>query len=109
VRAAQPATDFVFGVSVFNADGVCCFGTNTEIENMSSERLEGDGEVTFAIDHLDLVEGTYTLDVAVHRRDGAPYDYHRQLYTFRVKSRTQDIGIFRPAHRWTFSSNIRFK
>jgi ABC-type polysaccharide/polyol phosphate transport system ATPase subunit len=109
VRAAQPATDFVFGVSVFNADGVCCFGTNTDIENKSSERIEGDGEVTFAIDHLDLVEGTYTLDVAVHRRDGAPYDYHRQLYRFRVKSRTREVGVFRPAHRWTFSTNIRFK
>jgi len=109
VRAAQPATDFVFGVSVFNTDGVCCFGTNTDIENMTSERIEGDAQATFAIDRLDLVDGTYKLDVAVHRRDGAPYDYHRQLYTFRVKSRTHDVGIFRPAHRWSFSTNVRFK
>ena len=109
VRAAQPTADFVFGVSVFNAEGVCCFGTNTDIENMSSERLEGEGQVAFAVDHLELVEGTYKLDVAVHRRDGAPYDYHRQLYAFRVKSRTHEVGIFRPAHRWIFSSNIRFK
>ena len=28
--------------------------------------------------------GTYKLDVAVHRQNGAPYDYHRLLYTFRV-------------------------
>jgi ABC-type polysaccharide/polyol phosphate transport system ATPase subunit len=109
VRAAQPTSDFVFGVSVFNADGVCCFGTNTDIENMASEHLDGDAQATFAIDRLDLVEGTYKLDVAVHRRDGAPYDYHRQLYTFRVKSRTHDVGIFRPAHRWSFSPNVRFK
>ena len=102
-------TDFVFGVSVFNADGVCCFGTNTDIENMTSDRIDGDADVVFAIDRLDLVEGTYKLDVAVHRRDGAPYDYHRQLYTFRVKSRTHDVGIFRPAHGWTFSPNVRFK
>ena len=26
--------------------------------------------------------GTYKLDVAVHKRDGYPYDYHRLLYTF---------------------------
>jgi ABC-type polysaccharide/polyol phosphate transport system ATPase subunit len=109
VRAAQVANDFVFGVSVFNADGVCCFGTNTDIEHMASQSIDGEAEVTFAIDHLDLVEGTYKLDVAVHRRDGVPYDYHRQLYTFRVKSRTHDVGVFRPAHRWIFSPNIRFK
>jgi ABC-type polysaccharide/polyol phosphate transport system ATPase subunit len=109
VKTTIPTDDFVFGVSVFNADGVCCFGTNTNIEAMTSERLDGDGQVSFAIDRLDLVEGTYKLDVAVHRRDGAPYDYHRLLYTFRVQSRTHDIGIFRPAHRWIFSPNVRFK
>ena len=109
VHAAQPTSDFVFGIGVFNADGVCCFGTNTSVEEMTSERLEGDGTVTFAIDSLDLVDGTYKLDVAVHRREGAPYDYHRLLYTFRVKSRTHDVGIFRPKHRWTFSPNVRFK
>jgi hypothetical protein len=109
VKTTTPTGDFVFGVSVFNADGVCCFGTNTDIEAMASDRLDGDGQVVFAIDHLDLVEGTYKLDVAVHRRDGAPYDYHRLLYTFRVQSRTHEVGIFRPAHRWTFSPNVRFK
>jgi len=109
VFSAKPADDFVFGVSLFNADGVCCYGTNTYLEEMTSERLEGAADVTFAIDSLDLVEGTYKLDVAVHKRDGYPYDYHRLLYTFRVKSRTHDIGIYRPHHRWAFSSGIRFK
>ena len=65
--------------------------------------MRGDGEVTFAIDRLDLVDGTYKLDVAVHRENGAPYDYHRLLYTFRVKSRLKEAGIFRPPHRWRFS------
>ena len=76
---------------------------------MTSERIEGTATVTFTIEHLDLVDGTYKLDVAVHRRDGAPYDYHRLLYTFRVKSRTHDVGVFRPKHRWSFSPNVRFK
>ena len=69
----------------------------------------GDAEVTFAIDSLDLVEGTYKLDVAVHKCDGYPYDYHRLLYTFRVKSRTPDVGIYRPRHHWAFSGGVRFK
>ena len=109
VSAKSPEVDFVFGVSLFNADGVCCYGTNTDLEEMASERLDGGGQVTFAIDSLDLVEGTYKLDVAVHKRDGYPYDYHRLLYTFRVKSRTHDVGFYRPHHRWIFSGGIRFK
>jgi hypothetical protein len=109
IVAHAPATDFVFGVSFFNADGVCCYGTNTYIEQMDPQRLEGEAEVTFDIDSLDLVEGTYKLDVAVHNCDGYPYDYHRLLYTFRMKSRTPDVGIYRPKHQWSFSPGIRFK
>jgi len=109
VHAAQPTADFVFGVGIFNADGVCCYGTNTFLEDMVPERLAGEAEATFSIDALDLVEGTYKLDVAVHKRDGYPFDYHRLLYTFRVKSRTHDVGIYRPRHRWNFSANVAFK
>ena len=107
-RAAHPTDDFVFGIGLFNSDGVCCYGTNTYLEEMNPQRLAGEADVTFAIDGLDLVEGTYKLDVAVHKRDGFPYDYHRLLYTFRVKSRTQDVGIYRPRHRWTFAGDVVF-
>jgi ABC-type polysaccharide/polyol phosphate transport system ATPase subunit len=109
VRAAHPTDDLVFGIGLFNADGVCCYGTNTDLEEMSPARLDGDGDATFVVDGLDLVEGTYKLDVAVHKRDGYPYDYHRLLYTFRVKSRVHDVGIYRPRHHWTFSPSVQFK
>jgi ABC-type polysaccharide/polyol phosphate transport system ATPase subunit len=108
-RASNPIDDFVFGVGLFNVDGVCCYGTNTDIEQMVSDQLSGEGTVTMTIDSLDLVAGTYKLDVAVHKRDGYPYDYHRLLHTFRVKSRTKDIGIYRPPHTWEFSPGVRFK
>ena len=108
VSAPEPTADFVFGVSVSNAAGVCCYGTNTDLEEMRSDTMTGDGEVVFTVESLDLVEGTYKLDAAVHSREGHPYDYHRLLYTFRVKSRTKDAGIYRPRHHWTFSPNIRF-
>ena len=107
VFAHQPLADFVFGIGIFNADGVCCYGTNTAIEGAVAGELVGAAEVTFHIAHLDLVEGAYKLDVAVHRQNGAPYDYHRLLHAFRVTSRLRDTGIFRPAHRWTFAGGVR--
>jgi ABC-type polysaccharide/polyol phosphate transport system ATPase subunit len=109
VVAAAPVADFVFGIGLFNADGVCCYGTNTDLERYESEELAGAGTVSFAIERLELTEGTYKLDVAVHRRDGYPYDYHRLLYTFRVRSRTKDVGIYRPRHQWRFSPGIRLR
>ena len=107
VRAHRPLEDFVFGVALFSADGVCCYGTNTDIEGAEPREFSGDGEVEFIIESLCLVAGTYKVDVAVHRRDGVPYDYHRSLYTIRVTSRLNETGIARPPHRWTFSSGIR--
>jgi hypothetical protein len=108
VLAVEPVSDFAFGIGLFNPEGVCCYGTNTHLEELESASLEGEAEVVFQIASLDLVEGTYKLDVAVHKRDGYPYDYHRLLYTFRVKSRTHDVRIYRPPHQWTFSPNVKF-
>ena len=109
VRAHQASTDFVFGIGIYSADGVNCYGTNTHLEGFMPQEARGEGEVTFGIESLDLVEGTYKLDVAVHKRDGYPYDYHRLLYTFRVKSRSKEVGIYRPRHTWTFSPSIKLR
>ena len=109
VRAHEPNHDFVFGIGLYSADGVTCYGTNTHLEDYRSDEIRGDGEVVLHIDSLDLVDGTYKLDVAVHKRDGYPYDYHRLLYTFRVKSRTKETGIYRPRHSWTFSPTVKLK
>jgi ABC-type polysaccharide/polyol phosphate transport system ATPase subunit len=107
VRAERPLMDFVVGVGIFSADGVCCYGTNTLAEGATAGEIAGDGQVCFAIENLDLVEGTYKLDVAVHRENGASYDYHRLLYTFRVKWPLKEVGVYRPRHHWTFSGGIR--
>jgi ABC-type polysaccharide/polyol phosphate transport system ATPase subunit len=105
----KPVNDFVFGIGIYNTEGICCYGTNTHIEEWEPVECKGSGEVTFQIDQLNLIEGTYYLDVAAHRRDEYPYDYHRHLYTFKVRSRTKDVGIFRPIHQWQFSPNIKLK
>ena len=110
IRLRSPVAndDFVIGIGIFNAEGVCCYGTNTNIEQLQPVQVLGDAEAAFSIESLDLVEGTYKLDVAVHKLDGYPYDYHRLLYTFRVKSRTKDVGIYRPRHHWQFSDGLAF-
>jgi hypothetical protein len=108
LRSPLAIDDFVIGIGIFNAEGVCCYGTNTNIEELKAVRILGDAQARFTIDSLDLVEGTYKLDVAIHKLDGYPYDYHRLLYTFRVKSRTKDVGIYRPRHEWRFSESLTF-
>ena len=106
VEARAEVEDFVFGVGIFTADGVSVYGTNTHLEDFVPRRAVGRGEVSLELTDLRLVEGTYLLDVAVHRRDGTPYDYHRGRHSFRVKSRVKDVGVYRPPHRWSFAGGL---
>ena len=107
LKVQQPLTDVVVGVGIFNANGVCCYGTNTAADGALAAELTGDAEVTFVADRLDLIAGSYKLDVAVHRQNGAPYDYHRQLYPLRIASRLRDVGVFRPPHHWKVDGAMR--
>jgi ABC-type polysaccharide/polyol phosphate transport system ATPase subunit len=109
VFAKTDITDFVFGIGIFNSQGVRCYGTNTHSEDFEPQSIEGRGKVTCKIDQLNLINGTYYLDVAAHKRDGYPYDYHRSMYTFMVLSKYKDVGIARPNHDWFFSSSIQIK
>jgi rfaE bifunctional protein nucleotidyltransferase chain/domain len=106
VRAAQEVRDFVFGVGLFTADGVQVYGTNTHLEEYVPRLATGEGEVKLTLRDLRLVEGTYLVDVAAHRRDGTPYDYLRGQQSFRVKSRIKDVGVYRPAHDWAFAGGV---
>ena len=109
VESYSEINDFAFGIGIFNSQGICCYGTNTIIEEFEPAAIKGKGKVVCQIERLNLVNGTYYLDVAVHKRDGYPFDYHRNLYSFMVSSQETDVGIFRPDHTWKFSPNIRVK
>ncbi len=98
--------DFVFGIGIFNSEGVHCYGTNTHIDRYVPRRLSGKGMVSIRIPALNLINGSYYLNVAVHKRDGYPFDYHHFLYTFRVGSSQRDVGISRIPHQWSFSGGI---
>jgi ABC-type polysaccharide/polyol phosphate transport system ATPase subunit len=101
-KAYNPVYDPVFGVGIFRDDETCCYGTNTHLEKINIPRIEGEGKVRFQIDSLDLTEGKYFLDIAVHAKDGTPYDYHTRSYSFEVMSLVKDIGVYRPQHTWEF-------
>jgi ABC-2 type transport system ATP-binding protein/lipopolysaccharide transport system ATP-binding protein len=109
VAAAKPVEDFVFGIGVFNSLGTACYGTNTSLEDFEPKHFEGEGKVVCRIEKLNLINGTYYLDVAVHKRDGFPYDYHQNMYSFLVSSAThKDVGVARLPHTWEFSPGIAF-
>ena len=92
----------VFGVAIHRSDGLAVFGTNTDIERVAVPALQDRGKIRFIVERLGLLEGNYTVDVAVHRTDGYPYDYHRGIAAFAVRPLLGQIGVVVPAHRWEF-------
>jgi hypothetical protein len=50
------------------------------------------------------------VDVAVHSKEGAPYDYQRRAISFTVKARlgTGGIGVYFPEHRWETEGGVEW-
>lgn len=108
-RSAQPLSDFVFGVAVATPRGIECWGTNTDLGGLVPGVFDGEATIRLACPALRLGPGDYTVDAAIHSRDGAPYDYQRRVITFTVSSRERGIGLYFPEHFWEFKGGIRWR
>lgn len=84
-RAAARVERPVFGLSINHQNGMNLFGPNTKFEALDIPYVEGEGVVSYRIPDLPLLEGLYTLSVAVvNYEDTAIFDYHDRLYPLRV-------------------------
>lgn len=92
--------DVVFGVGINRVDGLSVFGTNTDIDRVEMPSIGARGSVECQIPRIGLVEGAYTFDVAVHRADGYPYDYHKEAVHFSVRSDRREVGVSSLARAW---------
>jgi ABC-type polysaccharide/polyol phosphate transport system ATPase subunit len=109
VEASRPLTDVVFGVGLFTPRGIECWGTNTSLEGYASEGLDSLATARVICPALRLAPGEYLLDVAVHSREGYPYDYQRRVLSFTVTARADGVGIYFPEHHWEFAGDIRWR
>ena len=108
VEAHRPLDDVVFGVGLFTPRGVECWGTNTHLEGYVSAGLTSSATARVVCPALRLAPGEYLLDVAVHSREGYPYDYQRQVVSFTMTAGTEGVGIYFPEHHWEFAGGIRW-
>lgn len=108
VHARERIKDFVFGVGIFTFRGVECWGTNTHLAGFVADTLEGDATARVRCPDLRLAPGEYLLDVAIHARDGYPYDYHRRILSFTMLSREEGVGVYFPRHEWQFDGAVEW-
>jgi lipopolysaccharide transport system ATP-binding protein len=99
-----PQGDLVFGVGIHRADGLNVFGTNTSIDRVELPELLNGGTIDCVIDRLGLLDGAYVLDVAVHRDDGYPFDYHKAAVHFSIRSDNRVVGVISPQRSWMLNT-----
>ena len=109
VMAAAPLSDFVFGFGIATVSGAAVFGTNTDIDGLLPEDFSGEGRVALDIPAAALAPGVYSVDAAVHARDGAPFDYRRDVLRFEVTADRGAAGVWNPPRRWRFDGAIRWR
>ena len=99
----EPVKNAVFGIGIFRVDGVQCYGTNTRIDRLESFDLSHSGTMYIVLEELNLLAGTYLLDIAIESDDGVPVDYFREVCTFEMHSLIGDVGVARMKHSWDLS------
>ena len=109
VKAAAPLSDFVFGFGIATVSGASVFGVNTDIDGFLPEGFSGEGRVALEIPAAALAPGVYSVDAAVHARDGAPFDYRRDVLRFEVTADRGAAGVWNPPRRWRFTGAIRWR
>ena len=86
------------------------YGTNTHIEDFKPRRVwKATGEVALVLRgpaprRRGRTCSTWPPTAATAR----PTTITAGLYTFRVKSRIKDVGVYRPAHHWSFRAGSRW-
>ena len=109
VEARRPLEDFVFGVAITTPRGVEVWGTNTDMLGLVARRFDGRAEVRIRCDDLRLGEGDYEVDLAIHTRDGAPFDYRRRCLSFVARRHERGIGVYGPRNTWRFSGAVELE
>jgi ABC-type polysaccharide/polyol phosphate transport system ATPase subunit len=108
IEADRPLDDFVIGIGIFTPRGIECWGTNTDLAGLRPRRLAGAATVVVRCPELRLAPGEYLVDLAIHARDGAPYDYRRRIFAFTVTARERGVGIYLPRHQWAFEGGVEW-
>lgn len=108
-HTGEPLDDFVFGVAVSTPRGIEVWGTNTDLAGFEARRFDGDARVRLVCPCLRLAPGEYLVDVAVHARDGSPYDYRKKLLSFTVSAPERSGGVYAPEHRWEAEGGLEWR
>jgi ABC-type polysaccharide/polyol phosphate transport system ATPase subunit len=107
-RAAQRVEAPVIGLAIHRSDGLHVCGPNTRFAGLDIPFVEGEGSVSYHVDQLPLMEGSYSVSVSAHNQtDTVMYDYHDRLYDFKVRQtgKGERYGLVSLRGQWKWEEN----
>lgn len=101
-HAKEKIKNPVFGIAIYNQDGVQITGPNTLSSGISIQEIEGDGHLDFIIHNCPLFSGQYFITVAIHDESGSLiYDIQERAFSFFVDSLEKNQrGLIKLDHEW---------
>jgi len=92
---AEPVDDVVCGIALYNSAGVMMYGTNSHLQGVDLPPLDGEGVISFRVQEVPVLDGTYRLSVGLHTWGGLVYDHWEQQVPFEIHAPGRDIGVVR--------------
>ncbi len=100
---AIPNQNVIIGIMIIRNDKLTCYGTNTKREHIEIN-LKESGTITCEFEKLNLIAGSYWIDIAIRSQDMFAYDYKSKAVQFTVYSDIKEIGIAKLDHIWTIEN-----
>lgn len=99
-KVNKPLEKYIFGMGFYTLEGLCIYGSNTELDKIVVKHTKNEGMVKYHINSLPLLTGIYGLNVAIVDENGTPMDFIRNYCNFNVVSDDRSSGFISVEHKW---------
>ncbi|WP_411348101.1 ABC transporter ATP-binding protein [Paenibacillus sp. WLX2291] len=97
----QRIDDLLIGVAIYTPDREYIFGPNTYLEKVEIPTTRGKHRVSYHIDSLPLISGTFVIDVGIFNNEGIVcLDYKESVKKFQVTNKYFSEGRLYIHHTW---------
>lgn len=94
--------DINFIIGITRSDWVYCYGATSKQTTGNYTKSKEHGRIVFTLDALNLLAGTYFLDVRIRNKEEHVYDNIYSLIQFKIETpEFKDYGIVSMAHSWS--------
>jgi ABC-type glutathione transport system ATPase component len=108
VVTRRPIATPNFGIAVHTADGVLVYATNTRMDSLAIDHVEGAATVRFTVDRLNLHEGRFVVSLAIASQDESTiYHWLDRRLEFSVFQSGTGTGPVDMTGRWRLSGETQ--